>query len=206
MKYFPILKKALAKLKSQDLDKQLIEISLNVLDPKLFKLLKEKNFKIRIKPKVEKLEEHDKLLASANLLDTSMDLYLKGGVSDDYLKQIPDSILHEIGHLVFFIQLNRCVTNPVLKDAISSFCQVSASPGGACSLLADNYIREKYGKKLRQNNLHIIKGVDIKFHENFAELFRIEHIYKIEKKLNKNLTLEVNQELLKHYATICLLD
>jgi len=235
MKYFSILRKGLSsralkskiesrvesKIESKDksgaagpgpgslpeICKLLIEVSLNLLSDKLFKTLKSLNFHIRLKKVIEKLENHDKLLASANLLDNTIDLYIDHSkISDDsYLQQIPHSILHEVGHLVFYSLIKDCKVDSELKQNIANFCEVSSKEGGV-SLLSDNYIKHIYGKKLREAKRNEIKGIDIKFHENFAEVFRLVHIHKLELLLDKKTELIINPEILKAYESLCIFD
>lgn len=222
MKYFSILRKGLSStvFKSQinidsskkenelpEICKLLIEISLNLLSDKLFKTLKSLNFHIRLKKAIEKLENHDKLLASANLLDNTIDLYLDHTQlkDDSYLQQIPHSILHEVGHLVFYCLIKDCKTDSELKQNIAKFCEVSDKEGGV-SPLSDNYLKHIYGKKLREAQKTVIKGIDIKYHENFAEIFRLVHIHKLELLLDKKTELIINPEILKAYESLCIFD
>lgn len=215
MKYFDVLKKALQKVKTKhniqvseallipDLVYNIIQVTLDIIDEKTFKRLNDSKFKILFKTEIIKFEDHDKLLASANLKDNTIDLHLDLQKLDknEYLCQIVHSILHEIGHLIFFSALETCKFDSSLKQNILKFIEL-CNKYKSFSDLAEKYIKEIYGVKVRQNNLHLIRGVDIKYHESFAEVFRIYHVHKLDKRLDPKIKISIPQELLESYESI----
>jgi hypothetical protein len=214
MKYFGILKKALEKTKQEhkiktassdfpDIVYKIIQVSLDILDQDLFDRLTKVECKILIKNEIVKFEDHDKLLASANFRDNTIDLHIDKNQLDNnnYLVQIIHSILHEIGHLVFYAALDVCKVEEVLKNNVLKFFEV-CNTYKSFSPLAEKYLKEVYGKQIRENNLHMIRGVDIKYHECFAEMFRIYHVHKLDKLLDPKIQISVPKELLETYENI----
>lgn len=192
MKSFPLLKKTIQQFPDfKTFHKSLIDISLGCLDPLIYSHFKDKNLQVIVKKGEYKVENKHKVLAYADLLAFNVTLHLNEEQlpKDDYLIQIPDAILHELGHLRFQQLINLAMLDPKIKQELLDFCKICDAEGGV-TLFADKYIKEEYGKKLREEKQHIINGIDIKYHENFAELFKLYHIFKIDSVYMKNLTLE----------------
>jgi hypothetical protein len=87
-------------------------------------------------------------------------------------KSAGGDFLHEVGHYCFFHLLLSKGRDARFASIIKSFQQCSDFEGGA-TLHADKYLKHIYGNKLRAAGEARLNGVDIKYHEQFAEMFRI---------------------------------
>lgn len=87
------------------------------------------------------------------------------------VKYLIHNVFHELGHYCFINWIGLSFRDEKYKKFIEEFCKLTDEEGGV-SVFADKYIKEKYGKKLRESGQHLLFNVDIKYHENFAELFR----------------------------------
>lgn len=204
MKSFHLLNKS---LKGKNLNPKglsfyslLINVMLGAIDEVFYNYLKEKKLKVIIKEGNYKVEDKHQVLACADLLSFDITLYLNPTElhKENYLQQIPDALFHELGHLRFQHLINLSMLSTELKHKVLNFCELSNIEGGV-TLFANKYIKEEYGKKLREEDKHIINGIDIKYHENFAEFFKVYHIFKIDSKYIKDVKIEdyVSKKVMK---------
>lgn len=101
----------------------------------------------------------------------------------DAANHIIHNILHEIGHII----LNKLLTDtllPELRTALIRFGEESEKEGGV-SWYSDKYIKGIYGKKVKDVN-----GYVLKYHENFAEFYRLQTEYNTDSKYNKNVDIK----------------
>lgn len=89
-------------------------------------------------------------------------------------KTLIEDFFHEVGHYVFYQLIESQGTYDGFAVVIKEFEKNSILEGG-CTLHADKYIKEIYGKKLREHDEAVLNGVDIKFHEQFAEMFKLHY-------------------------------
>lgn len=88
------------------------------------------------------------------------------------VKNLINNFLHEIGHFAFIYLIGLTFRDVTIKKLLDKFIKLS-NENPSVSLLADKYMKHEYAKKLREDNKQDILGVDIKYHETFAELFRL---------------------------------
>lgn len=84
------------------------------------------------------------------------------------VKNILHNFYHELGHFAFLYVIGLSYRNVKVKESLQKF---QSEP--SVSILSDKYMKNIYAKKLREANKHMIFGIDIKYHENFAEIFRL---------------------------------
>jgi hypothetical protein len=85
------------------------------------------------------------------------------------VKNIVHNLTHELGHFAFCYLIGLSLRDVKVKNLVEKFMEKKEG----CSVLADKYMKHIYAQQLRKDNKHIMMDVDIKYHENFAELFRI---------------------------------
>lgn len=166
----------------------IINTCLAWLEKPLFEYLRKLGLKIVVQDSSHKINKEEKLFACADYNKFEITVYInKNYIKENkhsYIKQLPEAIFHEIGHIYFCILIDKCKENEELKKDIQDFCMNTDTEGG-CTLFAHNYVKENYGKKLRAEGKHLINNIDIKYHENFAEFFQMYHMFQLDKNLSK---------------------
>lgn len=112
-------------------------------------------------------------------------------------KEIKEHAYHEIGHFIFFYLIGLSAHNLDISKFLLLFCKESLLEGGF-SILSNKYLKNIYGSIFRKNKKNIISGIDIKYHENFSEgfrLFLLKDFVSLEKRIN---SYKVFRELLKY--------
>lgn len=195
MKNFSRFKELSEQLVKKSIAPSIIDLCLAYLDKPIFEYLKKRNLKINVYDGSHKVKQEDKLLACADLNTFEISIYVDKTKQDvlSYIKQLPEALFHEIGHISFSILIDKCKEDSSLKQDILNFCDYTDAEGG-CTLFAHNYVKEKYGKKLREENKHLINNIDIKYHENYAEFFQVYHIFRIDDHLNKLANISPSEE------------
>jgi hypothetical protein len=158
----------------------LIDKCLSTLHKKIRFFLKENKLRIIIiKPGKLKTEEGHSYAYS---LYNEYKIYITKPPTE-IKRNIIHNIYHEIGHFVFMYLIGLSFRDTAVAAIITDFCKLSDKERG-CTLFADKYMKNEYAKKLREEERHLIHNIDIKYHEQFAELYRtyMTCVFKKEKK------------------------
>lgn len=162
------------------------------LSPVLYNYIKDNNVRISFPSKEEakirpKPEEFADAVSYGYLYLDTREIYIvkPEGVPDiEKISLIVEHLAHEIGHLVFIYILGISYNSQELSLLLFDFFAATDKEGGFTPH-AEKYVKEIYGVLLRQAGKEKIFSVDIKYHENFAEIFSLFIQYQISSRNNK---------------------
>lgn len=171
---------------------QTTSLIFSVLPPSIIKYFRDSKIKFfyinkdeaKIRPAPEEFKEA--VSYGYSYLKTGEIFLIKPTIVSDIekLKIIIHHLSHEIGHFVFIFIIGLSYLKQNISDSLQAFFKISDMGGVSGS--ADKYIKHIYGNYLRKNNKEKLFDIDIKYHENFAEAFRIHIEHKLDSSIEIN--------------------